>query len=166
MACNMPWTCDYHLDINTQQNYWSANRANLAECNEPLFRYLELLAHHGAKTAEKMYGCDGWVAHTVANAWGYTAPGWGVSWGMNVTGGAWLATHLWSHYLYTRDDDYLRTIGYPLLKESAKFFMDYMTEDPRTGYLVTGPSISPENGYISPSGNHLSLSMMLSLIHI
>lgn len=160
MACNMPWTCDYHLDINTQQNYWSANRANLAECNEPLFRYLELLAHHGAKTAEKMYGCDGWVAHTVANAWGYTAPGWGVSWGMNVTGGAWLATHLWSHYLYTRDDDYLRTIGYPLLKESAKFFMDYMTEDPRTGYLVTGPSISPENGYISPSGNHLSLSMM------
>lgn len=159
-ACNMPWTCDYHLDINIAQNYWSANRANLAECNEPLFQYIGLLANHGADTAKKMYGCNGWVAHTVANAWGYTAPGWGVSWGMNVTGGAWLATHLWSHYLYTRDDEYLRNTAYPLLKESAKFFMDYMTEDPRTGHLVTGPSISPENGYISPSGKHLSLSMM------
>ncbi len=159
-ACNMPWTCDYHLDINIAQNYWSANRANLAECNEPLFQYIGLLANHGADTAKKVYGCNGWVAHTVANAWGYTAPGWGVGWGMNVTGGAWLATHLWSHYLYTRDDGYLRNTAYPLLKETAKFFLDYMAEDPRTGYLVTGPSVSPENGYISPSGNHLSLSMM------
>lgn len=160
MACNMPWTCDYHLDINIQQNYWSANRTNLAECNEPLFRYLEFIAHHGKATARKMYGCNGWVAHTVCNAWGYTAPGWGVSWGMNVTGGAWLATHLWSHYLYTRDDDYLRETGYPVLKECARFFMDYMVEDPRNGTLVTGPSISPENGYVSNRGNHLSLSMM------
>lgn len=160
MACNMPWTCDYHLDINIEQNYWSANRANLAECNEPLFRYLEFLAEHGKDTARKMYGCNGWVAHTVCNAWGYTAPGWGVSWGMNVTGGAWLATHLWSHYLYTLDKDYLRNVGYPVLKECARFFTDYMVEDPRNGTLVTGPSISPENGYISEKGNHLSLSMM------
>lgn len=112
-ACNMPWTCDYHLDINIAQNYWSANRANLAECNEPLFGYIGLLADHGRDTARKMYGADGWVAHTVANAWGYTAPGWGVGWGMNVTGGAWLATHLWSHYLYTRDDEWLRREEYP-----------------------------------------------------
>jgi len=159
-ACNMPWTCDYHLDINIAQNYWSANRANLAECNEPLFNYIEFLSKNGADTARKMYGCDGWVAHTVCNAWGYTAPGWGISWGMNVTGGAWLATHLWSHYLYTRDEEYLRDTGYPLLKKTALFFKDYMTTDPRTGYLATGPSISPENGYVSPSGNQLSLSMM------
>lgn len=159
-ACNMPWTCDYHLDINIQQNYWAANRANLAECNEPLFSYISMLADSGAVTARKMYGCGGWVAHTVCNAWGYTSPGWGVGWGMNVTGGAWLATHLWSHYLYTRDNDYLRRTGYPLLKKTAEFFMDYMVKDPHTGYLVTGPSISPENGYVSKKGNNLSLAMM------
>lgn len=160
MACNMAWTCDYHLDINIAQNYWAANRANLAECNAPLFSYIAFLADHGADTARRMYGSRGWVAHTVCNAWGYTAPGWGVSWGMNVTGGAWLATHLWSHYLYTRDRQWLATVGYPLLKRTAEFFTDYMTTDPRTGWLVTGPSISPENGYISPRGNHLSLAMM------
>lgn len=159
-ACNMPWTCDYHLDVNIEQNYWAANRVNLAECNKPLFDYIGLLAKHGSETARRMYGCNGWVAHTVANAWGYTAPGWGVSWGMNVSGGAWMATHLWSHYLYTRDNEYLRTTGYPLLKSAAEFFADYMATDPRTGYLVTGPSISPENGYVSPNGNQLSLDLM------
>ena len=159
-ACNMPWTCDYHLDINTQQNYWSANRANLAECNEPLFKYLGLLARHGREAASKIYGCRGWVAHTVCNAWGYTAPGWGVSWGMNVTGGAWLATHLWSHYLYTADNDYLRQTAYPILREAAMFFRDYMTEDKASGQLVTGPSISPENGYKDAEGRHFSLALM------
>lgn len=159
-ACNMPWTCDYHLDVNIEQNYWASNRTNLAECNKPLFDYIGLLAKHGKETARKMYGCNGWVAHTVANAWGYTAPGWGVSWGMNVTGGAWMATHLWQHYLYTRDDEYLRNTGYPLLKSAAEFFADYMVSDPRSGNLVTGPSISPENGYISPKGNQLCLDMM------
>lgn len=168
-ACNMSWTCDYHLDMNTQQNYWSANRVNLAECNEPLFDYLGLLADHGRDAAKKIYGCRGWVAHTVCNAWGYTAPGWGVSWGLHVTGGAWLASHLWSHYLYTLDKDYLRNTAYPILRESAQFFSDYMTEDPRTGYLVSGPSISPENGYVTPDGKHLCVAMMptidRSMIH-
>lgn len=158
-ACNMPWTCDYHLDENIQQNYWSANRANLAECNGPLFDYLGLLAEHGRDTAMKMYGSRGWVAHTVCNAWGYTAPGWGVSWGMNVTGGAWLATHLWSHYKYTADREYLRNTAYPILREAALFFSDYMAKDPATGHLMTGPSISPENGY-THNGKHYSLSMM------
>lgn len=159
-ACNMPWTCDYHLDINTQQNYWSANRVNLAECNVPLFSYVGLLADHGRDAAKRIYGCRGWVAHTVCNAWGYTAPGWGVGWGMNVTGGAWIATHLWSHYLYTLDKQYLKDTAYPILRESAQFFSDYMAEDPRTGYLVTGPSVSPENGYVSADGQHLNLAMM------
>lgn len=158
-ACNMPWTCDYHLDENIQQNYWSANRANLAECNEPLFAYLELLARHGRDTASKMYGSRGWVAHSVCNAWGYTAPGWGVSWGMNVSGGAWLATHLWSHYKYTADKEYLRNTAYPILRDAALFFSDYMAEDPATNQLMTGPSISPENGYLH-NGKHYSLSMM------
>lgn len=159
-ACNMPWTCDYHLDINIEQNYWSANRANLAECNEPLFSYIAFLAENGERTARQMYGCRGWVAHTVCNAWGYTAPGWGVGWGMNVTGGAWLATHLWSHFRYTCDTTFLRNVGYPLIKKTAMFFLDYMVEDPQSGYLLTGPSVSPEISYVSAGGNHLSLSMM------
>ena len=159
-ACNMPWTCDYHLDINIEQNYWAANRVNLADCNAPLFSYIGLLADKGSSTARKMYGSRGWVAHTVCNAWGYTSPGWGVGWGMNVTGGAWLATQLWSHYLYTQDRDWLAREGYPLIKRTAEFFVDYMAVDPRTGYLVTGPSVSPENGYVSKKGNHLCLSMM------
>lgn len=159
-ACQMAWTCDYHLDINIQQNYWSANKANLAECNVPLFKFCQLLEQHGKETAEKVYGAKGWVAHTVANPWGYTAPDGAIYWGLNVTAGAWLATHLWSHYRYTQDTDYLANVGYPLLKGCAEFFQSYMVEDPNSGYLVTGPSISPENGFIAPDGNGYSASMM------
>lgn len=163
LACHMSWTCDYHLDININQNYWSANKANLAECNEPMFKYVKLLEKYGSETASKLYGARGWCAHTVTNPWGYTAPGGDVSWGLNVTGGAWLATELWSHYLYTLDKDYLKNTGYPLLKSCAEFFLDYMVEDPNTGYLVTGPSISPENGFKYHDGNHYSASMMPTL---
>lgn len=156
----MPWTCDYHLDINIQQNYWSANIANMAETNAPLFTYIGLLAKYGSVTARKMYGCGGWVAHTINNVWGDTAPGSACSWAMNVTAGAWMATHLWTHYEYTLDKDYLREVGYPLLKETAQFFVDYMVEDPKTGYLLSGPSISPENGFRGGDGRGYSLSMM------
>lgn len=160
LACNMPWTCDYHLDINIQQNYWSANIANMAETNAPLFTYIGLLAKYGSVTARKMYGCGGWVAHTINNVWGDTAPGSACSWAMNVTAGAWMATHLWTHYEYTLDKDYLREVGYPLLKETAQFFVDYMVEDLKTGYLLSGPSISPENGFRGADGRGYSLSMM------
>lgn len=160
LACNMPWTCDYHLDINIQQNYWSANIANLPETNEPLFRYMALLVKYGHETARRMYGCDGWVAHTINNVWGDTAPGGGVSWAMNVTAGAWMMTHLWTHYEYTLDRDYLKDTAYPLLKETAKFFMDYMIEAPGTGWLLSGPSISPENGFKTADGRDYCLSMM------
>lgn len=160
LACNMPWTCDYHLDINIQQNYWSANIANMAETNAPLFTYIGLLVKYGSVTARKMYGCGGWVAHTINNVWGDTAPGSACSWAMNVTAGAWMATHLWTHYEYTLDKDYLREVGYPLLKETAQFFVDYMVEDPKTGYLLSGPSISPENGFRGADGRGYSLSMM------
>lgn len=163
LACQMSWTCDYHLDININQNYWSPNKANLAECNEPMFKYIKLLEKYGSETASKLYGARGWCAHTVTNPWGYTAPGGDVSWGLNVTGGAWLATELWSHYLFTKDVDYLRNTGYPLLKSCAEFFVDYMVEDPNTGYLVTGPSISPENGFRTTDGKHYSASMMPTL---
>jgi alpha-L-fucosidase 2 len=159
LACNMPWTCDYHLDINTEQNYWLANAGNLHECNMPLFNYLEDLSVYGEKTAMKVYGSSGWTAHTVANVWGYTAPGQGYTWGMFPTAGVWLASHLWEHFTYTRDVDFLRNKAYPILKKSADFLLDYMVENPENGYLMTGPSISPENSFLK-DGKEYALSMM------
>lgn len=158
LAANMPWTCDYHLDINTQQNYWLSNIGNLHECNAPLFSYIEDLAKHGEKTAMKVYGSRGWTAHTVANVWGYTAPGQGVGWGLFPTAGMWIASHLWSHYRFTLDKEFLKNQAYPVLKKSAEFFLDYLVEDPRNGYLMTGPSTSPENSFLV-DGREFALSM-------
>lgn len=158
-ACTMPWTNDYHLDMNTQQNYWVANVGNLAECNIPLFNYIADLAHYGKETARVVYGCKGWTAHTTANVWGFTAPSSSILWGLFPTASSWIAAHLWTEYEYTQDKDFLRTIAYPLLKGNAEFLLDYMTEDPRNGYLVTGPSISPENGF-SYNGQYCCASMM------
>ena len=159
LAANMPWTCDYHLDINTQQNYWAANVANLAECNEPLFNYIAYLAKAGEKTAAKVYGSPGWVAHTVTNVWGYTAPGEWPGWGLFPAAGTWIGLHLWEHYNYTKDTDFLRTKAYPILKKNAEFFIDYMVSDPKSGYLMTGPCTSPENSFRF-KGDVYSLSMM------
>ncbi|MBK5721056.1 glycoside hydrolase family 95 protein [Dysgonomonas sp. Marseille-P4677] len=159
LACNMAWTNDYHLDINTQQNYWLANIGNLHELNEPLFKYIAQLAKYGSRTAKDVYGARGWTAHTVANVWGYTASGSGVGWGLFPTAGAWIASHLWTHYLYTSDRDFLEKTAYPLLKGQADFLVDYLVKDPNTGYLMTGPSISPENSFRYEEQNH-SLSMM------
>ena len=159
LACSMSWNCDYHLDINTQQNYWIANSGNLPECNVPLFAFLKSLDKAGSRTARIAYGSPGWVAHTVVNPWGYTAPGEGAGWGLHPTGGTWLALQLWDHYVYTQDTLFLEKQGYPVLKNSARFFLDYMVRDPRTGYLMTGPSTSPENAFLH-EGETLSLSMM------
>ena len=155
----MPWTCDYHLDINTQQNYWATNVTNLAECNTPLFNYIEYLAKAGEKTAAKVYGSPGWVAHTVTNVWGYTAPGEWPGWGLFPAAGTWIALHLWEHYNYTLDKGFLVNKAYPLLRKNAEFFLDYMVTDPVSGYLMTGPCTSPENSF-RYKGDVLSLSMM------
>jgi alpha-L-fucosidase 2 len=157
-ACHMGWTCDYHLDINTQQNYWLANVGNLHECHLPLFAYTKDLAAHGAKTAQTVYGCRGWAAHTVANVWGYSAPSQSIAWGLFPAAGSWLASHLWRHYCYTQDRGFLAAEAYPLLKSNATFLLDYMVEHPDSGYLMTGPSISPENSF-RYNGESLSASM-------
>ena len=159
LACNMGWTNDYHLDINTQQNYWLANVGNLQELNRPLFNYIQHLAEHGAKTAREVYGARGWTAHTVANVWGYTASGSNVGWGLFPTGSSWIASHLWTQYLYTLDTGFLRDTAYPLLKSNAEFLMDYMVKHPENGYLMTGPSTSPENSF-KYNGAVFPLSMM------
>jgi alpha-L-fucosidase 2 len=155
----MGWTCDYHLDINTQQNYWPAEVANLRECHEPLFRLIESLRVSGRRTARKVYGSRGWVCHVFTNAWGYTAPGWGLGWGLHPTGGIWIASHLWEHYLFTGDREFLSKRAYPVLKEAAEFFLGYMVRHPNYDWLVTGPAVSPENSFRTPGGQASSESM-------
>ena len=159
LACHMGWTNDYHLDINTEQNYWIANVGNLAECHLPLFDYIKDLSIHGAKTAKDLYGCKGWTAHTTANPWGYTAVSGSILWGLFPTASSWLASHLWTQYDYTQDKDFLKNTAYPLLKSNAEFLLDYMVIDPRNNYLVTGPSISPENSF-RHQGQEFCASMM------
>ena len=159
LAANMAWTCDFHLDINTQQNYWPTESCNLTECGEPLFALVESLSRHGRATARDMSGASGWVAHVYTDAWGFTAPGAGLGWGPFVTGGIWTASHLWEHYRFTGDKAFLRRRAYPVLKGAAEFFLDYMVEHPTRKWLVTGPAISPENSFLAPDGARCNLSM-------
>lgn len=167
-ANKMNWSCDYHLDINTQMNYFPTEGTNLSDCHWPLAAFIERLAEAGKSTAKLFYGSPGWVAHVFTNVWGFTDPGWETSWGMNVTGGLWLAGHMMEHYEYTLDKQYLAKSAYPVLKEAAEFFLDYMVVDPRNGYLVTGPSVSPENSFYpksSPRTEHqLSLAPTLDIV--
>ncbi|MGF9695406.1 glycoside hydrolase family 95 protein [Paenibacillus sp. MABNR03] len=146
-ACRMGWSCDYHLDINTQMNYYPTEITNLGDCHLPLTRYIEDLAAAGRSTARNLYGSEGWVAHVFSNVWGFTLPGWDTSWGLNVTGGLWLATQLIEHYEYSQDLVFLEKAAYPVLKEAAAFYLDYMSVHPQYGWLVTGPSNSPENHF-------------------
>jgi alpha-L-fucosidase 2 len=139
-----PWGCKYTININTQMNYWPAGSANLAECVEPLVALVEDLAQTGAETARVHYGARGWVAHHNTDLWRAAAPVDGALWGLWPTGGAWLCMTLWDHYDYTRDARYLERI-YPLLRGSAEFFLDVLVPEPTHGWLVTCPSLSPEN---------------------
>ena len=153
-----PWSCDYHININIQMNYWPAEICGLSELEEPFFRYVEGLAVPGAKTAKTAYGCGGWVAHTVTNPWGFTALGDHPSWGSFMCAGAWCCRHYYDHYLFTRDAGFLRRY-YPVMRGAAEFFVDFLVRDPNTGYLVTAPSNSPENSYIDPStGNKVGVT--------
>jgi alpha-L-fucosidase 2 len=106
-----------------------------------------------------MYGAPGWVCHTVTNPWGYTAPGGGSGWGLFVTAGVWIAQQLWDHYRFNPDTEFLRTRAYPVLRDAARFYLAYMVAEPKHGWLVTGPSDSPENWFIAPSGEHCAESM-------
>ncbi len=144
-----PWNGDYHLNINVQMNHWPAEITNLPELHKPLIELTKTLEKPGTETARVFYKANGWVAHMMTNVWGFTAPGEHPSWGATNTGGAWLMAHLWEHYDYNRDTDYLREI-YPLLKGAAHFFLDMLVTDPNTGWLVTAPTTSPENAFYMP----------------
>lgn len=143
-----PWGSKYTININTEMNYWPAEIANLAECTEPLFRMVEELSVTGAKLARDHYGTGGWVAHHNTDLWRATGPIDGAFYGMWPMGGAWLSLHLWEHYLFHGDRAFLAR-AYPLLKGSAQFFLENLVAEPKHGWLVTSPSMSPENAHHS-----------------
>ncbi len=141
-----PWDSKYTVNINTEMNYWPAEVTNLSECHEPLFDMLEDCVVSGRKTAQAHYGARGWVLHHNTDLWRGTAPINASNHGIWVTGGAWLSTHFWEHYLFTGDKTFLKERAYPVMKEASLFFVDFLVEDPKTGWLISTPSNSPEQG--------------------
>ncbi|HTI07618.1 MAG TPA: alginate lyase family protein [Puia sp.] len=165
-----PWGSNYTTNINTEMNYWLAENTNLSECHRPLFDFIKELAVNGAKTAKVNYGIDeGWVVHHNSDCWAKTSPPGGYDWDPKGSprwscwpmAGAWLSTHLWEHFLFTRDTSFLRK-QYPLLKGAAQFMLHWLIRDPSTGYLVTNPSTSPENT-IKIKGREYQLSMATTM---
>ncbi|MFC1765056.1 glycoside hydrolase N-terminal domain-containing protein, partial [Planctomycetota bacterium] len=154
-----PWNADYHININIQMNYWMAQPCNLSECHEPFFDYIESLVPTGRKTARTLFDCGGFVAGHTSDIWGNTWLFGNTRYGMWVTGPAWCTRQFWEHYLYTEDRQFLEKRAYPIMKEAAEFFVDFLVEDPATGKLVSGPTTSPENNVKAPDGTRGSLSM-------
>lgn len=153
-----PWNGDWHLNINVQMNFWPAEVCNLGDLHESMFAFIGSLQEPGARTAKKYYGARGWVAHVLANPWGFTAPGEGADWGATTTGSAWLCQHLWDHYLFTGDREFLRR-AYPLMKGSAQFYADMLIEEPTHHWLVTAPTNSPENAFLTAEGEQAHICM-------
>ena len=146
-----PWNGDWHLNINVQMNYWPAQVCNLCELQEPLNTLIASLVEPGRRTAKAYYNSRGWIAHVITNPWGFTSPGEEVETGVTVCGSAWLCAQLWQVYAFTLDRDFLRW-AYPILKESALFYLDNLIVEPKRNWLVTGPSNSPENPFRLPDG--------------
>ncbi len=157
-----PWNSDYHLNINLQMNYWPAEVTNLSELHLPLFDLLESLRPSGRRTARLHYNARGFVAHHITDVWGFTTPGDRARSGLWPMGAAWLCQHLWEHYQFTQDRKFLAERAYPVMKEAAEFFLDYLVED-KKGRLVAGPSVSPENRYQLPNGEVGVLCMGASM---
>ncbi|MER6948262.1 glycoside hydrolase family 95 protein [Nonomuraea sp. NPDC000554] len=140
-----PWSADYHTNINVQMNYWPAEVTNLSETTRPLFDFVDALRPPGRVTAREMFGADGWVVHNETNPFGFTGVhDWSTAFWFPEAG-AWLAQHAYEHYLFTKDEAFLRDRAYPLLKETARFWLDYLVQD-ADGKLVASPSYSPEHG--------------------
>jgi alpha-L-fucosidase 2 len=152
------WNGDYHTDINIQMNYWAADNSNLSELQMPYFDLLESLVKPGQQTAKEQYGLKGWVMHPITNIWGYTSPGESAGWGMHIGASGWLCQHIMEHYRYIGDKDFLNRM-YPVLRGAVEFYKGWLTTDPVTGKLVSGPSVSPENAFIAPDGTKTNFSM-------
>ncbi len=150
-----PWNSNYTVNINTEENYWPAEVLNLSEMHEPLLGFIGNLAQTGRHSARNYYGCGGWVTCHNSDIWAMSNPvgefSGSPSWANWPMGGAWLSTHLWEHYLFTLDREFLARYAYPLLRGAAEFCLDWLVED-RQGYLVTSPATSPENYFFTPDG--------------
>lgn len=157
-----PWNGDYHTNINVQMNHWPVELCNLSELYQPLVDLIKRLVPSGEETAKAFYGPEakGWVLHMMTNVWNYTAPGEHPSWGATNTGGAWLCAHLWEHYLYTGNKQYLADI-YPLLKGASEFFYSTMVREPEHGWLVTAPTSSPENEFYVSKKDRTPISVCM-----
>lgn len=155
---NTAWNGDYHLDVNVQMNHWPLEVTNLSELNLPLADLVKSLVKPGKKTAKAYYNAKGWIAHVITNVWGFTEPGENASWGASNAGSGWLCNNLWDHYAFTNDVEYLKSI-YPVLKGSAEFYKSVLVTDAKTGWLVTSPSVSPENTFYMADGKKASICM-------
>ena len=154
-----PWNSDYHININLQMNYWPAEVTNLSECHLPFLKFIGELRENGRKTARITYNSRGFVAHHTTDVWHQTELFGSPSWGMWPMGAAWSSTHIWEHYLFTGDTTFLADYGYDVMREAALFLSDFLVENPATGKLVTGPSISPENRFVTPTGDTAAINM-------
>lgn len=163
---NPPWDADYHININIQMNYWPAEVTNLSELHKPFLNYIDAMRADAKKTARDMYGLRGTVAHFTSDAWLFTEPYGQTQWAMWPMGMAWCARHFWEHYLFTGDKDFLKTQGYPVMKDAAEFCAAWLVKNPETGKLVSGPSISPENTFKTKDGEIATLVMGPTMDHM
>jgi alpha-L-fucosidase 2 len=147
---DLPWKCDYKSNINFQMNYWPSEISNLSECHLPMLRFIKHLPEPGRETAKAYFDAPGWVMAYTTNAWGWTTPGAYGPWGPFFCGSGWVCQHLWEHFAFTRDLDYLKEV-YPVMKESCEFYLHTLIED-SNGFLITSPSTSPENTFCTDDG--------------
>lgn len=154
-----PWNADYHTNINTQMNYWPSEVTNLSECHLPYLNFISELRENGRKTARVTYNAGGFVTHHTTDVWHLTGCFGAPEWGMWPMGAAWASTHYWEHYLFSKDLKHLFDLGFPVMMEAAEFLSDIMAVDPATGLYLTGPSISPENVFITKDGEMASVCM-------
>jgi alpha-L-fucosidase 2 len=148
---NPPWSADYHININIQMNYWPSEITNLGELQLPFVDFIDAMRPSARRTAREVYGLKGIVAHYTTDVWHYTEPMGAVVYGMWPMGIAWSCQNIFDHYLFGGDIDYLKNKAYPIMKEAAEFCIGWLVVNPKTGYLVSGPSISPENRFKIPS---------------
>ncbi len=162
-----PWSADYHININIQMNYWPSEITNLGELQLPFVDFIDALRPNARRTAKEVYGMKGIVAHYTTDVWHYTEPVGSLGYGMWPMGIAWSCQNIWDHFQFSGDTGYLRNKAYPIMKEASEFCIDWLVENPKTGLLVSGPSISPENRFVIPGGGgNASLVMGPTMDHM
>lgn len=156
----VPWSADYHINVNIQMNYWPSEITNLGELQEPFIDFIDELRPNARQTAREIYGMNGIVAHYTTDVWHYTEPLGEIRYGMWPMGIAWSCRNAWDHFLFGGDTTFLRIKIYPIMKEASRFCLEWLVEDPETGHMVSGPSVSPENSFIIPGGGGTASMVM------